>query len=92
MKPNLQCPLIDTVRTAFIGRRIVFGGSNATKHTAFRYLIIVVLCEALETQYWQSSQCLSAQIYCVIFLLSKYLALGDPNHRVDENRDSLVVD
>ena len=40
------CLLIDTVRTAFIGRRIVFGGSNATKHTVFRYLFIVVLCEA----------------------------------------------
>ena len=46
MKPNLQCPLIDTVRTAFVGPRIVLGGSNATKHTAFRYVFIVVLCEA----------------------------------------------
>ena len=46
MKPNLQYPLIDTVRTAFIGSHIEFGGSNATKHTAFRYLFIVVLCEA----------------------------------------------
>ena len=60
MKPNLQCPLIDTVRTAF----------NATKHTAFRYLFIVVLCEALETQYWPRSQCLSAQVFCVFLKIS----------------------
>ena len=46
MKPNLQHPLIDTVRAAFVGPRLVFGGGNATKHTAFRYVFIVVLCEA----------------------------------------------
>ena len=69
MKPNLQHPLIDTVRAAFVGPRLVFGGGNATKHTVFRYLFIVVLCEALETQYWPRSQCLSAQENYVMFLI-----------------------